>query len=101
MVARLQQPVERVTIPPDTTFTDARESIRSLSRSRVSSLLRQLRAVHGYSYAEVQTKTGLSQQLLFDVEYKDRRLTLEQLGALAACYQVSTGDILGIELENQ
>jgi len=101
MVARLHQPVDRVTTPPDTTFSDARESIRELSRSRVSLMLRQLRAVHGFSYEEVQEKSGLSQQLLFDVEYKDRRLRMDQLGLLADCYGVSPGDILGIELEDQ
>ena len=78
---------------------DARESVRQLSRNRVAALLRQLRAVHGYSYEQVQDMSGLSQQLLFDVEYKERRLTLAELRALAQCYQVSAGDILGVEID--
>jgi hypothetical protein len=78
---------------------DARESVRQLSRSRVADLLRQLRAVHGFTYEQVQEMTGLSQQLLFDMEYKDRRLTLNELHALAQCYQVSAGDILGVEID--
>jgi len=79
---------------------DARESVRQLSRNRVAALLRQLRAVHGFSYAQVQEATGLSQQLLFDMEYKDRRLTFAELRALAQCYQVSAGDILGIDVDS-
>ena len=78
---------------------DARASVRRLSRSRVADLLRQLRAVHGYSYEQIHEMTGLSQQTLFDVEYKDRRLSLDELRKLAQCYQVSAGDILGIELD--
>ncbi len=76
-----------------------RESVRQLSRKRVAALLQQLRAVHGFSYAQIQEETGLSQQLLFDMEYKDRRLTLDELRSLAHLYQVSPGDILGIELD--
>jgi hypothetical protein len=76
-----------------------RDSIRQLSRARVSEILRQLRAAHGLAYADVQSQTGLSQQLLFDIEYKDRRLTLDELRRLAACYQVSVDDILGIDLD--
>ena len=53
----------------------------------------------GLSYGQVQEQTGLSQQLLYDMEYKDRRLTLAELQALAACYAVSVDDILGIDLE--
>ena len=64
---------------------------------RVPRVLRQLRAVHGYTYDEVEDRTGLSQQLLFDMEYKDRRLTLDQLILLAECYRVSAGDVLGID----
>lgn len=78
---------------------DARESVRQLSRNRVAALLRQLRAVHGFTYEQVHEATGLSQQLLFDMEYKDRRLTLDELRGLAQCYQVSAGDILGVEID--
>jgi hypothetical protein len=92
-------PEARVTTVEDDAAVDARESVRQLARSRVASILRQLRAVHGYSYEQVAEKTGLSQQLLFDVEYKDRRLSLAELQALAACYQISPGDVLGVDLE--
>ena len=37
------------------------------------------RAGKGLSYRQVQEQTGLSQQLLYDMEYKDRRLTLAEL----------------------
>ena len=98
-ILRLSHTPERTTYVVDEAEAKARESVRQLARSRVSELLRQLRAVHGLSYAEIQQRTGLSQQMLFDVEYKDRRLTLEQLRLLAQLYQISPGDILGIDLE--
>ncbi len=92
-------PDARVTVVEEDESVDARESVRQLARSRIASILRQLRAVHGYSYEQVAEQTGLSQQLLFDVEYKDRRLTMPELQALATCYQISPSDILGIDLE--
>jgi len=98
-VLRLTHAPKRVVEPADETETNARKAIRQVARSRVSSLLAQLRATHGYSYAQVQDKTGLSQQLLFDVEYKERRLTLEELRLLADCYAVSVNDILGIDID--
>jgi hypothetical protein len=76
-----------------------RSSIRRVSQSRISQLLRQLRAAHGLSYADVQEQTGLSQQLLFDIEYKERRIALADLAKLAACYGVSIDDLLGVDLE--
>ena len=54
----------------------------------------------GLTYDEVQAETGLSQQTLFDVEYKTRRLTLAELRLLAACYDVGVSDILGVEIED-
>ena len=75
------------------------DSLRKLSRARVALILRQLRAAHGLSYAQVQTDTGLSQQLLFDMEFGDARLTLDQLIRLADCYNISVDDILGINIE--
>lgn len=75
------------------------ESLRRLSRSRVSLILRQLRAAQGLTYAKVQTDTGLPQQLLFDVEFGERRLALDELKLLAECYRVSVNDILGVEIE--
>lgn len=90
---------QRPTDPVDEAVADARDSVRHLARSRVSAVLRELRAVHGFTYEQVHERTGLTQQLLFDMEYKDRRLTLDELGLLASCYQVSVGDVLGIDLE--
>ncbi len=91
---------KRVVEPPlDGAGRGAHEAVRTLSRSRVAHVLRQLRAAHGLTYDEVQAQTGLSQQTLFDVEYKTRRLTLTELRALAACYDVSVSDILGVEIE--
>ena len=62
-------------------------------------ILRQLRTTRSLSYEQVREKTGLSQQLIYDVEYKDRRLSLAELAALARCYEVSINDILGIDVE--
>ncbi|MCC6165733.1 MAG: helix-turn-helix transcriptional regulator [Caldilineaceae bacterium] len=100
-LARLTRTPERTTEPYHETEQHVRESIRQISRARVSQLLRQLRAAHGLSYAQVQANTGLTQQLLFDVEYKDRRLTLDQLRRLAHCYHVSVDDLLGIDLDDE
>lgn len=105
---RLDQLPERVIEPSATPeheasipsgIVDVRESVRRLSRARVALLLRQIRAAAGMTYAQVQTDTGLSQQLLFDVEFKDRRLTLGELRILADCYHVSVNDILGADVE--
>ena len=76
-----------------------RDSVRQLSRQRVSDLLRQLRATQGLSYEQVSERTGLTQQLLFDVEFKDRRLSLDEIRLLANCYQVSIDDLLGIDVD--
>ena len=87
------------TTPYQKTERDIRDAIRKLSRQRVSDLLRQLRAAHGLSYEQVHDQTGLSQQLLFDVEFKDRRLSLDELHRLAACYPVSVDDRLGVDID--
>ena len=87
------------TTPYQKTERDIRDAIRKLSRQRVSDLLRPLRAAHGLSYEQVHDQTGLSQQLLFDVEFKDRRLSLDELHRLAACYQVSVDDLLGVDID--
>lgn len=89
----------RTSTPYQKTERNIRDSIRQLSRQRVSDLLRQLRAAHGLSYEQVNERTGLTQQLLFDVEFKDHRLTLEEIRRLAECYQVSVGDLLGIDID--
>ena len=75
------------------------DSLRKLSRSRVALILRQLRAANGMTYAQVQSDTGLSQQLLFDMEFGERRLTLDELSMLATCYNASVDDILGVTIE--
>ena len=98
-IAKLRYGSQRVTEPVEEAAVDARASVRQLSRVRVAALLRELRAVHGFTYAQVQNETGLSQQLLFDMEFKDRRLTLDELRLLTDLYGVSVGDVLGIEME--
>ena len=90
---------ERVTKLVDTQQENSVQAIRTLARSRVSSTLRQLRAASGFSYDDVSAKTGLTKQLLFDVEYKERRLTLDELRKLAAAYEIGIDDILGVDLE--
>lgn len=95
---RLGRNPERVTSVSDTVEAEVHESLRKVSQSRISQILRQLRAAHGFSYAQIQTDTGLSQQLLFDVEYGDRRLNLDELTQLAECYGISINDILGIDI---
>ncbi len=94
---RDQRP-QRVVPPIDDTPERTRAAIRTLARSRVVGILRQLRAAHGLTYDEIQQRTGLSQQLLFDVEFKERRLTLDELRRLADCYNVGVGDILGVDI---
>lgn len=98
-VTRMGQTPKRSTTPLPVREVNVRDSVRQLARSRVSDTLRQLRAARGLSYEQVRERTGLPQQLLYDVEYKDRRLTLDELTAIARCYEVSVNDILGIDLE--
>ncbi|MFO7631121.1 MAG: helix-turn-helix transcriptional regulator [Caldilinea sp.] len=78
-----------------------RASVRQSARSRVSATLRQLRAARRLSYDAIRERTGLSQQLLYDVEYGDRRLTLDELNLLAECYGVSADDVLGVDVETR
>ena len=98
-IMELQQTNRRTITPVNTNQEKVVKSIRTLSRSRVSSILRELRSSSGYSYDELTEKSGFPKQLLFDVEYKDRRLTLDQLRILADCYGVTINDILGIDIE--
>ena len=70
-----------------------------MARTRVSQMLSQLRAARGLTYEQVRKQTGLPMQLVYDVEYRERRLTLDELRLLAACYEVSVNDILGIDVE--
>ncbi len=98
-VLNLQHAKARVTTPVDMADETMRQSIRTLARSRVSNVLRQLRAAKGYSYEEVAAQTGLSKQTLFDLEYKERRLTLSEVRLLTDYYGVSLADLLGIEID--
>jgi hypothetical protein len=95
----LRRTPTRTSAPYQKIERNIRDSIRQLSRRRVSDLLRQLRAAHGLSYEQVNEQTGLSQQLLFDVEFKERRLSLDEIRRLADCYQVSVDDLLGIDVD--
>ncbi len=96
---RLQQNPSTSPVPAQSTEREVRDSVRKLARQRVSDLLRQLRAAGGLSYQQVSEMTGLSQQLLFDVEFKDERLTLNDLRQLLACYHVSVNDLLGVDVD--
>lgn len=98
-VIQMRKTPQRTTTPVVQHEVNVRDAIRQLSRSRVSEILRQLRATRSLSYEQVRERTGLAQQLLYDVEYKDRRLTLLELTALARCYEVSINDILGVDVE--
>lgn len=96
---QMRETPERSLQPVTRQEANLREAVRKLARSRVSDTLRQLRATRGLSYEQVREKTGLPPQLLYDVEYRDRRLTLAELQRLARCYEVSVNDLLGIDLE--
>ena len=96
---RLDQTPTRVTQESRTDEVDLSESLRRLARARVALMLRQLRAAYGLTYSQVQADTGLAQQVLFDVEFKDRRLTLAELRLLAECYKISISDILGVDVD--
>lgn len=78
-----------------------RKAVSQSARSRVSATLRQLRAARHLSYDAVKERTGLTQQLLYDVEYGERRLTLDELRLLAECYGVSADDVLGVDVESE
>ena len=98
-VIEMRKTPHRTMEPQSQREVSVRDAVRQLSRIRVSEILRQLRAARGLSYEQVRERTGLPQQLLYDVEYRDRRLTLPELTALATCYETSVNDILGIDLE--
>jgi hypothetical protein len=94
------QPLAR-TIPDPLDEAKVRQAVNQSARSRVAATLRQLRAARRLSYDAIRTQTGLSQQLLYDVEYRERRLTLDELRLLAECYGVSADDVLGVDVESQ
>ncbi len=84
---------------PATDENELRTALRQMARRRISQTLSQLRAARGLAYEQVRQQTGLSMQVIYDVEYRDRRLTVDELRLLAACYDVSVNDILGVDLE--
>lgn len=86
-------------VPDPVQDAQIREAVSRLARSRVSATLRQLRAARSLSYEAVRERTGLSQQLLYDMEYGERRLTLAELHLLAECYDVAVNDVLGADVE--
>jgi DNA-binding Xre family transcriptional regulator len=98
-VLRARQTPERSIQPETRQEVNMRDAVRKLARGRVSEMLRQLRATRGLTYEQVRETTGLAPQLLYDMEYRDRRLTLAELQRLAQCYEVSVNDLLGIDLE--
>ncbi len=98
-VRTLQRGKERALMPIDPGEETLRQSTRMLARSRLSNTLRQLRAARGYTYEALAADSGLSQQVLFDIEYKERRLTLTELRTLATCYQISINDLLGVDID--
>lgn len=99
-LAPRDQPLARA-IPDPLDEAKVRQAVNQAARSRVAATLRQLRAARGLSYDDIRTQTGLSQQLLYDIEYRDRRLTLDELRLLATCYGVSADDVLGVDIESQ
>lgn len=98
-VRRLAHGSTRAAAQLDDVHEKTRLAVRRLARSRISETLRQLRAANGLTYERVQERSGLSQQLIFDLEYKERRLTLDELRKLCQCYNIGADDILGIDLE--
>jgi hypothetical protein len=101
LVLRMARTPTRPLEPVEEQSDQTRESVRQLARSRVSLLLRQLRAAQGLTYAAIQEQTGFPQQMLYDVEYKDRRLSLDELRTLAQCYNITINDILGVDIDSE
>lgn len=99
-LAPRDQPLTRA-IPDPLDEAKVRQAVNQAARARVAAALRQLRAARRLSYDAIRTQTGLSQQLLYDVEYRDRRLTLDELRLLAECYGVSADDVLGVDVESR
>lgn len=83
----------------DLALRQVRDAVRTLARNRVCTALRQLRAVHGLTYEDLQERTGISQQRLWNVEYGEQRLTLDELQRLAPCFNATVADFLGIDLD--
>jgi len=98
-VWRLARVPERSVSLPSEVKISAHSRVRQAAANRVSATLRQLRVDHGYSYEQQRDMTGLSLQVLYDIEFKKRRLTVHELGLLAQCYELDASDILGVDLE--
>ena len=106
LIIRIKDSVRRIMRVSEETETrvnaveaSMRDSVQTAARNRLSIALRQLRAAYGLSYEDMQVQTGLSQQLLWDIEYKGHRLTLAELNKLAACFDMTASDLLGVDLE--
>lgn len=61
----------------------------------LSENLRKLRKQKGYTLVEVGQKTGISVSFLSDMERDRTKPSLDTLGKLAECYQVSLNDLIG------
>jgi len=103
---RIQDTVWKLGRIPDRAITLPNEPavsignrIREAAADRISATLRDLRTDRGYSYEELRDRTGLSLQTLYDIEFKKRPVTLQELQALARCYELSACDILGVNLD--
>ena len=96
---RLRQSRPSSSVPPteQRNWEAVRLEIRQAARQQISHTLRRLRALHGFSYETVRQRTGLTQQLLYDVEFGSRCPTLDELTLLAECNDVAVEEILGIE----
>jgi len=57
--------------------------------------LRRLRKQKGYTLVQVGEQTGVSVSFLSDMERDRTKPSLDTLGKLAECYQVSVNDLLG------
>ena len=95
---RLRQPRPQPPVPPTElhNWEAVRFEIRQAARQQISQTLRRLRALHGLNYETVRQRTGLPQQLLYDIEFGSRCPTLDELTLLAECYDVAVEEILGV-----
>ena len=57
--------------------------------------LRRLRKLKNYTLVKVSQQTGVSVSFLSDMERDRTKPSLDTLGKLAECYQVSVNDLLG------
>jgi len=104
---RIQDTVWKLGRIPDRAITLPNEPavsignrIREAAADRISATVRYLRVERGYSYEQLRDRTGLSLQTLYDIEYKKRPVTLQELELLARCYELRASDILGVDLNS-